>query len=621
METVSSEIEYYGELHNDVVELFKQTFKPSDTRPIYEWAHDNVSLNSGYRTKGKFDCSISPHFKKIFDAIKDPYVREISICAPPRSGKTLVAELSFLHTVANSSGDILWLQVSEEKASDMSDLRMMPLIKSCKPVAELIDPNHKYSITEGRYKFLHTTVHITSPKKFALLGIGYKYIFIDEAWVIKDPSLINTIKDRMNEYKGISKLIVFSQGGDVGSAWHKQFNSGEINSYGWTCPKCSTLQKFEFGGKREDKTKYGLVWPDNATTRLPNGRWIIKECAKQAALECKHCKFQITDEPQNRHYLLHKGDYITSNDNPAIKAFHFGNIFNVIIPFSDLVTRFLGANETIANVGDTKDLSDFIRSDLAEFWDNQQSKNRTEIRLASYDASKPFGEFERFRFLTVDCQDKEPYYYWVCRAWNGNGESRLVSFGTANAWKEIDSIRDRNKVDFRFVFVDTGNGTKTESIYAEIIKYGRWGTIDGEEMWLCYNSLKGSGAKGFRHSDNKWYRYNEPLEITTNSTNEEDEGKSIIHVTWSNFRIKQILETLRDGKGKKWEAVDITDEYTTHLNSEYLERKMKGNTADFEYVQKANTPNHWLDCEAMQCVAADLMGILDAKTEDIQSDS
>ena len=172
--TVSQSIE------NELLSAFQCSFVPTDTRSIYEWANEYVTLNSGYAITGKFDCSISPHFKKIFDSWKDPYVREVNILAPPRSGKTLIAEICLLHTLAGNSGDILWLQETDEKADVMSDLRMVPLLRSCKPVSELI-PQERFSITDGRYKFLHSTVHVTSPKPSTLNSVGYRFIFDDDA--------------------------------------------------------------------------------------------------------------------------------------------------------------------------------------------------------------------------------------------------------------------------------------------------------------------------------------------------------------------------------------------------------------------------------------------------------
>jgi len=152
---------------NTLAECFKNAFVPNDTRPIYEWANEYVNLQNGYSITGKFDCGVSPHLKKIFDAYQDPFVREVNILAPPRSGKTMLAEICLLHTIANSSGNILWLQLSEEKAGQMSVDRMIPLLMSCPPVSELIDINNKYAITKGSYNFFHSVVHVTSPKENA----------------------------------------------------------------------------------------------------------------------------------------------------------------------------------------------------------------------------------------------------------------------------------------------------------------------------------------------------------------------------------------------------------------------------------------------------------------------
>jgi Phage terminase large subunit (GpA) len=620
-ETVTK-YDFNKDFEKDLYQCFQSAFQPHDKRPIYEWANEHVTLDSGYSIKGKFDCSISPHFKQIFDAYQDPYVREVNILAPPRSGKTTVAEICLLHSLANSDGDILWLQLSDDMAGKMSDLRMMPLIRSCPPVAQLIDANNKFSITEARYKFQHSTVHLASPNGDTLNSVGYKRVFSDEPYKYKGEAIFSDIKRRTDDYAGVSKCLFFSQGGNKYSPWYEQFHSGQVFDYGWTCPKCEKLQLFRWNHKHEDGTKSGMVWPDHL--RDENGNWKIKECAEQTVLKCCHCFHTLDDNPQNRRHILFNGDYIDVSDknaNPKIKSFRFTNLCNVKISFATLTTRFLTAIEK-DSYGNRENLEEFITRDLADWWDSYTRKSRTEIRSSTYDTDAPFGagdtSREKFRFLTVDIQEKDPKFYWVCRAWTGNGESRMVAYGTANSWKEIDAIRERHQVEYKEVFVDTGNKPYVDGIYAECVKYGRDYNFDGVMTYCCYNSTKGSGLPGFHHSDNKHYRYKEPSEITVATENDEDEEKSLIHYTWSNLRIKQILEALRDGKGKKWESANVSEEYTLHLNSEILQRKLKGNKDEFEYVQKPNTPNHWWDCECLQVLAADIFGCLESR--EISSD-
>lgn len=608
-------METTNNITSSLLTIFQAAFVPNDTRKIYDWASDYVTLSNGYAITGKFSVDISPHFKKIFDAYQDPYVRELNILAPPRSGKTLIAELCLLHTLTNHSGDILWLQENDNKADIMSDLRMVPLLKSCKPVADLI-PSDRFAITDNRYKFLHSTVHVTSPKPSTLNAVGYKFIYGDECWRYTGDSIINDIKRRADDYKGVSKCLFFSQGGLKDSAWYKQYHNGECYNYGWTCQKCLKLQDFVFQGQREDKTRYGIVWPNNNTTKDENNKWIIRECAKQAVLECYHCRYQVTDNPQNRKYLLDTGDYIRVNPNAtdidtSVKSFRFTNLCNVKLTFGELVTRFLQAMANKDFFGSTSDLESFVTKDMADFWDEYQKKTRINIRLTAYDTDKPFGEFEAHRFMTIDVQKAE--FYYVVRSWTKNGESRLINYGVCKTWNEIDAIRERNKVDYRFVFVDVADGQRRESILSECVKRGRWGNLDGEDVWLCYNAVRGDKGKRWQHTDNKSYRYKEPTEFAVGSSGDEDnEGKSVNHISFSSFAMTQILETLRDGKGRKWEANDVSEEYTNHLNSFILQRKLKGNTAEWEYVDKPNVPNHWADCEKIQVLAADVWELLDA---------
>ncbi len=606
-----------------ILDAYKEGFKPPFSGSIHQWAEKYIDLQSGYSITGKFDCSISPHFKKIFDAYQDPFVREINILAPPRSGKTLISEINLLHTIAHNTGDILWLTLSDEKASQMTDLRMIPLLNSCEPVKAFIDTDKKYNIQTNQFSFLHSTVHITSPKENALNAVGYKYIFADEVWKYKGDAIINDIKYRTHDYRGFSKCSFFSQGGNVGSNWYNQYKLGDEWEYGFRCPKCQQLQVFNFIKQREDGTYAGIVW--DKLLRQTNGEWDIKKCGDDAKLECFYCRYQITDDVSNRKYLLDAGDWVKvkTGDNPQIQSFRFNNLSNVKIPFAELVTRYLTAKKQLRYFGAEDDFEQFTTKDLADWWDPNARKKRVEIRLTDYDTQKPFGENEAFRFMVIDCQQTDPRFYYVIRAFANNGDSRMIAHGTCNTWKEVAAIRERHNVDFRYVGVDSGDGTNTEAIYSECVRYGRWANIEGEEMWTSFMSLKGSGLKGWMHSDKRWYRYNEPQEYFVASDDTEDIGKSILHVTWSNLRYKTILEALRDGKTKvKWEANDATHEYTNQMNSETLQRQLKNNKVDFEYVKRtATTANHFWDVEAMILVLADLFGCLQTQDNDSKSEA
>jgi hypothetical protein len=592
----------------EILQVFQQGFSPPFTGEIYEWAHNFVNLQSGYSITGLFDVGISPHLKKIFEAYKDNRVREINILAPPRSGKTMAAELCLLHNIAHNSGDAVWFQLSDEMSAKMVDLRLMPLIKSCKPVFDLLSSD-KYNLQNQKFKFNHSTIHFTSPKPNSLNSVGYRFIFMDEVWKFEQ-GIIQEIKRRADDYKGISKIMCFSQGGLKDSAWYEQYHLGEQYEYGFTCPNCNQLQTFEFQKKRADNSYGGITW--NEKLKDDNGFWDIKACAKDAKLECFHCKHSIQDEPQSRKSLLDNGDYIKVGEGDStIKSFRFTNLVNIKISFAELVTRFLAAKQKLTFIGSTEDLEAFHTKDMAAFWDATPKRDRVEIRQTDFDTSKPFGEFEKHRFMAIDCQRTEPFFYYGIASVNTNNNIRVIKYGKANTWAELDAIRQTHRVDYRFVGVDTGDGMNQEALRSQCVHYGRWCQFGNDRVWGCFTSLKGSGLNGFHHkADNKIYRYNEGEEHFVAAMNEEDEGKTLLSYTWSNLRYKTILESLRNGQSKvKLEFNEVTDELTTHLNSEHLARNPK--TGKWEYQVKLNAPNHWWDVLNMILVMMDITGCLD----------
>lgn len=616
-------MEQLTDWQSDILSSFQTCWKPPFTGSIYEWSNMHVNLQHGYSITGKYDVNISPQFKKIFDTYHDPFIREVNVLAPPRSAKTLCAELCLLHTISHNAGNILWLQENDTQAAKMSDLRMVPLLKSCKPVAELIPPD-RFAITEGQYSFNHCTVHVTSPKPSALNAVGYKAIFADEVWSYKRSGIITDIKHRTDDYKGSSKCMFFSQGGDINSPWHKQYISGRQYHYGWKCPSCNKLQEYMIMTKGENGKRHGLWWPDNDKTRDSNKQWVISECVKACALVCRHCDYHVTDNPQNRHTLLHTGDWLDvsvgTDFDPTVVSFRFTNFCNIKVSFADMLTRYLKAMAQSKN-GDETEYEIFTQKDMADFWNPTYKRKESKIIPVEYNKDKPFGEFEKYRFLSVDVQRTEPNFYYTAWSITAKGDFRMVEYGTCDTWFALHKIRERLGIDYRFTIVDHGDGVNQAAIYAECCKAGRWAELNGEWVWACYLVAKGDGqGKGWRHSDGVWRMWKETEEVYPYlSDSEEDKGKILTRVTWSNLKIKKVLESMRDGKtNRKMEFNEVSEEFLQHMNAEVEVDDGKGG---FVYRCPIGRPNHWWDCCALAVLMAGLYGCLDVSYDTKQTDS
>jgi hypothetical protein len=269
---------------------------------IDEWAKSNVILPAGYCPPGNYDVNISPYFKEIFAAIKDPHIRQINIMAPPRSGKTLVGEITLLYLIANSPGNILWIQSTEAAMKKMGDARMSKLLRLCQPVEKLIDTNDRYAVTQTKYKFANgIEVHLANATLKSLQSFGYKYIIFDECW-LADTGLIAEAQARIGDFPNTYKIILISQGGQLERPdWELEFNRAPIKEYGYVCSKCSTQQLYTFNQRLKDGDYGGLHWPRNATTYV-NKEWIIPTASKAAVLKCcnAECKNCLEDTEANK---------------------------------------------------------------------------------------------------------------------------------------------------------------------------------------------------------------------------------------------------------------------------------------------------------------------------------
>src|SRR6185436_6238942 len=158
MESVVSNALWQDEL----LSTFKEAWTPPDNRPIHEWAADHV-IGNVYAIKGQFSVDRSRYLIEPFNALKDLKIRQVNIMASPRTFKTGLAEIFLLHTIANNSGDFLWIQSAGEMTDKVSDVRIIPLIKSCKEVKDLVNDS-RFSLTKNRFKFPHCTIHLSSAK-------------------------------------------------------------------------------------------------------------------------------------------------------------------------------------------------------------------------------------------------------------------------------------------------------------------------------------------------------------------------------------------------------------------------------------------------------------------------
>lgn len=590
----------------DLFQSWSDSWSPPDNSEIYDWASKNVNLHNAYSMPGRFSYARSRFILEPLKSLKDLTTREVNIMASPRCFKTGLAELFMLHYIANNSGNMLWLQSSDEMVDKMSALRMVPLLKNCPPVKALIPDMQKFAVTKKKFSFPHMNVIMTGAKIRALQSIGYKAIIFDECW-LAEQGFIGEARARLQDFQHTSKFLLLSQGGTEGDEWSTEFNKAPIWEWGWVCPSCKKEQALVWNKTRADGTYSGIIWTKDKNT-FKEDKWDYEAAGKSARLECHYCNRAVADNPQNRRYLNDTGVYICTKPegDPRRKSFRWNSMANIEITFKDLVIEYLMAKDILSREGNKIPLQEFQQKRLAKTWNANAQTSLAKIITAEYDPLEKYGDY---KFMTIDCQNNLTEFWWVIRSWCKNGESRLIRWGKAATFEELRKIQADNGVRDQCVLIDSGNFAT--QVYSKCVQYAHVGVVCGKKVNLSWVALKGWDSYDFPHADNTKKLYSPETRGDPN-LGKAAQGKTCPLYRWSNKSIKDILVHLRDGKGVKWLCKEAEPEYERQLNSEVLTQTIdkRSNKARWIWVQRTGIPNHLLDCESMQIVGACMVGIL-----------
>ena len=592
--------------NDSLLKAFQSAWDPFDTRPIYTWANTNVLLGNAYSIPGPFDVARSKFLIEPFNALKDHSIRQVNVMASPRCCKTLLGEIYLLYTIANNAGTFLWLQSSDEVMDRMSDLRILPLLKSCKPVSEMMSTTNRFSITKRKVWFPHMTLNLTSAKIRSLQSIGYKFEVLDECWLY-DAGYIGEARARTGDFQSNSKMLLLSQGGIEGDDWSKEFQDAPIWDWGFVCANCKKEQVLSFNSKREDSTYGGIIWDKNDTTNK-DGVWNYQEAAKTARLECinPNCKHQYPDQPQVRRYLNDNGLYINTkkDGNPKRISYRWNALANIEIPFSDLVVEYLQAKDALSLEGNKLRLQEFYQKRLAKSFNTSIQSALSTIAIEDYNPLDNWGDIT---LMSIDCQNSFTEFYYVVRSWMKTGESRLRAFGKVSTWSELREIQQKFQIRDQCVLVDSGYNATI--VYQKACEHSHIGVVGGKKQTLSWIATKGVDAIDFPHPDGTRRIYSEIAQGDP-ALGTGPKGKTAPLVKFSNYSYKQLLIALRDGKGQKWSCPEFDEEYTRQLNSEILQRTIdkKSGKEKWIFIQKTGVANHLFDCEVLQIVGASIVG-------------
>lgn len=580
--------------------ILRDAWTPADRREPWRWCEDHIKSIPYSPLPGPFKSENSPWIREVMEAIVDPKIRLVSIIAAVQSSKTTNPELTLCYIIANLPGPCLWLDQTDEDAKDESESRLQKLFESCEPVKKLFPKN--------KNKQRNCTIHFSNGMTLWLLGAynktnlqrrSIRWLFGDETWRWPVGHMAEA-EARTTAFGWLGKCVFMSQGGEENDDTHRKFETTDMREWHYKCPKCGKYIPYKWEN---------IEWDDDCKDE--NGEYDFSKINHSTALKCPECGEYFEDSDRMRRILNKDGKFIALNPNASKEnvGFHWNALASM--SWGKLAELYLRA-KIAARKGDSSLLQQFYQKRLALAWREFAEDYRLEIASGSYNSgdvwdeeagfnklgeiiAPPFAENEviaPLRIMSVDVQMN--CFYLVVRAWSINGSSRLLWHEKVLTWEDIEEIQKRFRILDNLVFVDAGYNS------FEVYKHC------GERNWIA---LMGDNRANFFHrlpNGKTVLRFYSPVKHIFISRY----VKCRMHF-WSNLNVKDTLARIRRNQnpadGATWEVpTDISEDYLKQMESEH--RIKKGNSWIWEQI--GNRPNHYLDCEAMNCAGALMLKVV-----------
>lgn len=426
-----------------------------------------------------------------------------------------------------------------------------------------------------------------------------RWLFGDETWRWPVGHMAEA-EARTTAFGWLGKCVFMSQGGEEADDTHRKFETTDMREWHYKCPKCGKYVPFRWEN---------IEWDDNYKDE--NGEYDFAKINQNTALKCAECGEYFEDTDRMRRILNKDGKFIPLNPNAAKEnvGFHWNALASM--SWGKLAELYLRA-KIAARKGDSSLLQQFYQKRLALPWKEFAEDYRLEIASSGYNQgefwseeggfnskgeiiSQPFSEGEcvaPLRIMSVDVQ--MDHFYLVVRSWSPQGSSRLLWHDRVLTWEDIEDIQKRFSILPNLVFIDAGYNSY--EVYKQC----------GKHRWIA---LMGDNRANFVHrlpQGKSVFRFYSPVKNIFISR----DVRCRMHF-WSNLNVKDTLARIRRNQnpanGATWEVpTDISEDYLKQMESEH--RIKKGNSWIWEQI--GNRPNHYLDCEAMNCAGALMLKII-----------
>lgn len=580
-----------------------------------QWCIENLRFDEA-DNHGPFSLSGREYTAECLDDFADTGITDEVLVWGSQLGKTGVFMGGVSWAVVNDPCGFLWVMPSLSLAQTFSRNRWQPMLKASQPTRELIPTKgmlrHNFKTLEQQlgaavvnFAGSNSPANISSnPRRRIILDEVDKF----NEGTSKEADAVNLAEQRTKDqanpqrWKSSTPTIV------EGLIWQEALK-GDMRRYQVPCKGCQKRMIFAWSPQYTIMPKTGLEayvrWDKEAKRKTD---WDLDRVFRSARTECPHCGFHNLDA--HKTWQNRNGVWVATQT--AARGFvsrHLPSLYACARETTNgaLAVKFLQAKHSLLG------LQGFINGDLAEPYQSQDTQSeRIELITSKIEVTA-----EWHKKLTVDCQQKAPFFWYVKRAWNG-GNSQGLESGSCDQWQDIETIQKApgNEVKDVCCLMESGYGARSEhEVYFECARHGEF--LPREDMkplhvgWIPTKGMP--GRKRWRNEEGQFVPYFlKPMDPFYGRSGAGQVEMCLLEFSADFF--KDILEALRQGKGgHKWTVLEAcgTEMYWRQMDSEIKKAVFNKNTGKvvYQWVPRSKYwPNHLLYCETMQLVHETFFG-------------
>ena len=508
-------------------------FRPPRRVPVADGAARSLRISQTGGYTGHWDASETPYMVEPMNRLASRVHEAVCFTGPARSGKTMgLLDGWFTYAVTCDPGDMLFVQMTQEKARDYSKMRIERAIRHSPDIAALMSRRGHDDNTHDKLFQHGMWLKIGWPSATQLASSDYRYVALTDYDRMPDNvdgegSPYGLALKRTTTYLSRGMCLVESSPARPVTDPHWQpataheappvggitgiYNRGDRHRWYWQC--CDCREWFEAA---PGLGLFATLPPEEDLINIVRTADLDALAAEHANVVCPHCGSVHT--PDRKHTMnangvwLADGETIDADGNrggapmkSSIASYWLGGVAATYQPWRSLVLRYLHALRDYALTGSEFALQNTVNTD-------QGMPYMSRALLAEYgqdgpgDYAEPLDRFvvpEEARFVTaaVDVQGgKDRRFVVQAHAHGPHGEEWII---------DRYSITESNRKDESGVAlrIDPASHPEDWAALTERVEATTYRTTtDGQELRVKMWAVDSGGEEGVTENAYAWYR-------------------------------------------------------------------------------------------------------------------